>query len=142
MPLGHSRPTLGGRRACRARTMTPHPDRTRVRPGPGLVRRIRDVHPVWALNAVIVAVSALLVLGPVGEYAPIADADVPWWALIAIVAVTERWPVNLEFRRSAHSFSLTDVPLTLALLFTSGLVGVGVVAAGSAVALWFRKLPA
>ena len=97
---------------------------------------------MWALNALIALVSVALVIGPVGGYEPMADVAIPWVVLAAVVAVTERWPVNLEFRRSAHSFSLTDVPVTLALLFTGGLAGVAAIAAGSVVALWFRRLPA
>ena len=52
-----------------------------------------------------------------------------------MVFVTERWPVELEFRRSSHSFSLTDVPLTLALVFTSGTHAFVAVMAGALVAL-------
>ena len=40
--------------------------------------------------------------------------------LALLVLATERWPVELEFRRSSHSFSLTDIPMTLALVFASG----------------------
>ncbi len=36
------------------------------------------------------------------------------------ILLCERYPVALEFRQSSHSFSLTDVPLTLALVFASG----------------------
>ena len=52
-----------------------------------------------------------------------------------MVFVTERWPVELEFRRSSHSFSLTDIPLTLALIFTSGTHAFVAVMAGALVAL-------
>ena len=55
--------------------------------------------------------------------------------------VTERWPVELEFRRSSHSFSLTDVPLTLALIFASGTHAFVAVILGSVVALLLRRLP-
>src|SRR2546430_8673144 len=104
--------------------------------------RVAAVHPVWWLNAAIVGATALLVLGPVGGLRPLASPEVPWWLLAAAIAVTERWPVHVEFKRSAHSFSLTDVPVSLALIFASGphaLVGMLV---GSAIALRFRRLPA
>ena len=59
--------------------------------------------------------------GWVRHFDPILGAEVGWWWVLGIVVfVTERWPVELEFRRSSHSFSLTDIPLTLALVFTSG----------------------
>jgi hypothetical protein len=56
----------------------------------------------------------VLYLAWVRHLDPILGTDVGWWWVLApMVFVTERWPVELEFRRSAHSFSLTDVPSTL-----------------------------
>ena len=104
--------------------------------------RCATVHPVWWLNGAIAAATALLVLGPVGDLRPIAAPHLPWWLLAAVIAVTERWPVHVEFKRSAHSFSLTDVPVSLALIFASGPQAVVGMLIGSAVALWFRRLPA
>ena len=103
--------------------------------------RATSINRVWLLNALILVGSALLLAGPVGDYEAIAEPEIAWWLLAIAVAATERWPANLEFRRSAHSFSLTDVPVTLALLFCSGPAGVGAVAAGTAAALWMRRLP-
>jgi diguanylate cyclase (GGDEF)-like protein len=102
---------------------------------------VADINPVWLLNGAIAAACAALLVGPVSGYERIADPALPWWLIAIAVAATERWPVNLEFRRSAHSFSLTDVPVTLALVFCSGPAGVGAVATGTAVALAFRRLP-
>ena len=74
---------------------------------------------------------------------PILGPDVGWWwALGIMVFVTERWPVELEFRRSTHSFSLTDIPLTLALIFTSGTHAFVAVMAGALVALLLRRASA
>ena len=56
----------------------------------------------------------------VRHYPPIHQPEIAWWAIAIAVLVSERWPVELEFRQSSHSFSLTDVPLTLALVFSSG----------------------
>ena len=61
-------------------------------------------------------------------------------ALGIMVFVTERWPVELEFRRSTHSFSLTDVPLTLALIFATGTHAFFAVMAGTLVAMVLRRL--
>jgi diguanylate cyclase (GGDEF)-like protein len=104
-------------------------------------RRVTEINPVWFLNAAIVVGCVLLLAGPVSGYDRIADPALPWFLIAVVVAATERWPVSLEFRRSAHSFSLTDVPVTLALVFCGGLAGVGGVAAGTAIALVLRRLP-
>src|SRR5829696_2257880 len=108
----------------------------------GVARRIRGINRVWLLNLAIAVGAGALIAGPVEGYDAIAEPELPWWLLAGIVAATERWPVHLEFRRSAHSFSLTDVPVTLALIFCSGTAGVAAIAAGSAVALLLRRLPA
>jgi diguanylate cyclase (GGDEF)-like protein len=104
-------------------------------------RRIAAINPVWLLNGAVAVGCLVLLVGPVSGYEPIAEPELPWFLLALVVAATERWPVHLEFRRSAHSFSLTDVPVALALLFCGGTAGVGAVAAGSIVALALRRLP-
>ena len=85
-----------------------------------MIRRLLAIAPVWWLSAALGAIAAVLFFGVVRHYEPIHAPEIAWWALALIVLVTERWPVELEFRRSSHSFSLTDVPLTLALVFASG----------------------
>ena len=113
-----------------------------LRHGFGAVEQFfAGISPVWLLNGAIAVGCGLLLAGPVRGYDAIADPELPWFLLALVVAATERWPVHLEFRRSAHSFSLTDVPVTLALLFCGGLAGVGAIAAGSVVALALRRLP-
>jgi diguanylate cyclase (GGDEF)-like protein len=100
----------------------------------------RRIHPVWWLNAAVLAATiaaATLVAG----YEPVAGGGLPWWVLAVAIAVAERWPIELQFRRSSHSFSLTDIPLTLALLFATGPEALAAVACGSAVALGMRRLP-
>ncbi len=98
------------------------------------------IAPIWRLNVAIVAATAGL-LTVVGDYTPLESALVPWWVLAAAIAITERWPVSLEFGRSVQSFSLTDLPLTLALLLLGGAEAVLAVLCGGAVALGLRRLP-
>jgi diguanylate cyclase (GGDEF)-like protein len=106
-------------------------------------RRFASIGPAWWLNAVIATAAAVLYLAWVRHLDPILGADVGWWwALGIMVFVTERWPVELEFQRSAHSFSLTDIPLTLALIFTSGTHAFVAVMAGTLVAMLLRRGPA
>src|SRR3954451_6763724 len=134
--------TLGPPREDRGEVTPAKPTHPLLRAGRSLGARLAAVHPVWSLNALIVLGTAALLAGPVGDYDAIVEGIVPWWLVAVVVAITERWPVHLEFRRSAHSFSLTDVPVTIALLFTTGPAAVAAIAAGSVVALWFRRLPA
>src|SRR5947209_10063477 len=103
--------------------------------------RLRRVHPVWGLNAAICTVAALLCFGPVAHFEPMASPHLPWWALAVAIAVCERWPVHFEFGRSAHSFSLTDIPLTLGCIFASGTGAIFGLTLGTAAAMAFRRLP-
>ena len=72
---------------------------------------------------------------------PLADPELPWWAIAVFWALAETCVVHLHFRRSAHSFSLADFPFVFGLAFASGdgfVVG-ALVGAGAAYA--FRRLP-
>src|SRR5215208_886582 len=108
--------------------------------------RVRHFNRVWVLNAAIAVGCAALLVGPVRGYDAIVSTEVPWWLLALAVAATERWPVHVDFARnwrvSAHSFSLTDVLVTLTLIFYVGIAGVAAVAVGSGIALALRRLPA
>ncbi len=83
--------------------------------------RLSGPGKVWALTAVmsvVVVVSAfgLRDLGSMLESAPWA-----WLLLIPGIWLAEVTVVHLEFRRDAHSFSMSEIPLTLGLLFVSPL---------------------
>src|SRR5690242_237566 len=107
-----------------------------------VIRKIRSVEPVWWFNGVIALVAGLLYFGVVRHYGPIHAPEIPWYALAIAILVTERWPVAFEFRHSSHSFSLTDVPFTLALVFASGAHGFVAIVTGALIALSLRRLPA
>src|SRR4051794_32481651 len=108
----------------------------------GRISKLFAIEPVWLLNTSVAAGAAAMYWFLVRHYAPIHGPEIAWWAIAIAVLVCERWPVELEFRRSSHSFSLTDVPMTLALVFSSGTHAFIAVVAGSLVALLMRKLPA
>jgi len=104
--------------------------------------RARGIHPVWLLNAAVIATSIALYLGPVHGGAPLAHPELPWWAIAIAFAIAERCVVHLHFRRGAHSFSLGDLPLVFGLIFCSAdsfvfgcLLGCGLVL------LFDRRLP-
>ncbi len=87
-----------------------------VRPRPLL-----GISPVWWLNLLLVGTAAALFFTVVEGSARRSRARTcRWWALASGFFVAERCVVHLQFRRSAHSFSLGDIPLVFGLLFASG----------------------
>jgi diguanylate cyclase (GGDEF)-like protein len=84
-----------------------------------VLRRAREIHPVWALNVAVIAATTALYLGPVRGLPPMAHPHLPWWSIAIAFAIAERCVVHLHFRRGAHSFSLGDLPLVFGLIFCS-----------------------
>jgi diguanylate cyclase (GGDEF)-like protein len=106
------------------------------------LRRVRDLHPVWGLNVVVLAIGGALFFGPVQGLGPVATPHLPWWLVAIAFAVGERCVVHVHFRRGAHSFSLGDIPLVFGLLFCSANGVVLACLVGSAVVLVLdRRLP-
>src|SRR4051812_41919060 len=99
------------------------------------------VHPIWWLNAALLA-AAILVSTAVLDAAPVAQAHLPWYVLAVAVAACEMRPVVLQLGRSAHAFSLTEVPATMALIFASGPDFIAGLALGTTVAMVMARLPA
>jgi hypothetical protein len=70
-----------------------------------------------ALTAATAFAAVALWLGVVRDLVPYsADVRIPWWALAAGFAVTDRFVVHAHVRGSAHSLSLSEIPLVLGLL--------------------------
>src|SRR5205085_1066083 len=105
----------GGLRRVRMEAETVTPSKRRQR-----LRRVRECHPVWALNVPVLVVAALLFLGPVQGLRPLAHPHIEWWLVALAFIVAERCVVHLHFHRGAHSFSLADIPLVFGLIFSSG----------------------
>ncbi len=89
---------------------------------------------VYAYGLLLACLAAALFVLLVREMTPLAEPHLPWWAIAMGFVVAEACVVHLEFRRSAHSFSLADIPFVLGLVFAGGdafvagaLVGTGVV---------------
>src|ERR1700760_3744162 len=97
--------------------------------------------PIWLFNALLGAAGLALLALVVRHYAPAETPALPWGLLAPAVLATERWPVELHFGRSSHSFSLTDITVTLALVFSSGAGAVAGVTLGAGAALALRRLP-
>ena len=51
---------------------------------------------------------------------PHAEPHLPWWAVALGFACAEICVVHVRFRRSAHSFSLADLPFVFGLVFATG----------------------
>src|SRR5579862_5254556 len=106
------------------------------------LRRVRNMHPVWGLNVVVLGIAGALYFGPVQGLAPAATLHLPWWLIAVAFAIAERAVVHVHFRRGAHSFSLGDIPLVFGLLFCSADGVVLACLVGSAVVLVLdRRLP-
>jgi diguanylate cyclase (GGDEF)-like protein len=96
---------------------------------------------VWWLNLVVCAAATAVAVDFVDGYPALAHPCLPWWLLAVAIAVCERWPVNLRFQRNSHSFSLTDIPFTLGLVFATGGAAIAGVLAGTGLAMALRRLP-
>src|SRR5262245_32201800 len=101
---------------------------------------MRRVHPVWWLNLAI-ALPAIVMALHVAGFEAIATPHIPWWALAAAIAITERWPVNLKFQSTRFSFSLTEIPIVFALLFAPGGEAIAALALGTLAAMLGRRQP-
>lgn len=122
---------------------------TVIKPEPGpLLRcartltRTRRLHPVWALNTVVLGLALALYVGPARGLGPLAKPHIPWWLVAVAFALAERCVVHLHFRRGAHSFSLGDIPLVFGLIFC-GAEGViaGCLLGSGIILLLDRRLP-
>jgi diguanylate cyclase (GGDEF)-like protein len=114
-------------------------------PDPGrwqALRRLRKPHPVWWLNLAVMAAAVALYAGPVHNLPPLDKPHIPWWLVAIAFAIAERGVVHVHFRRGAHSFSLADIPLVFALIFTSahGVV-LGCLVGSTSMLLLDRRLP-
>lgn len=98
----------------------------------------------WVLTrtarvAIFGAVSAVFVLGaiPLVSAMPVTSAGIQlsWWMLAPSFAVAELAIVHMRFRRDAHSFSLSDVPLVIGFFLTPTIELVAAVVVGIVVAL-------
>jgi diguanylate cyclase (GGDEF)-like protein len=135
---------MSARKASRGPTAAAHdepsPDTSRV--VSPLRRALDRVSAIWWLNVAIAAAALALFLGPVNDLQALADPHIPWWVLAPAFLIAERCVVHLEFRRSAHSFSLGDLPLVFGLIFASAQdLVIGSLLGTAAVLVIDRRLP-
>ncbi len=102
--------------------------KTRAKTKPPSVRRLRvrlgaldGRQKVMLLTAAVTV--AATAAGVVATRLPDPDLafTIPWWALALSFYVAEFAVVHLRFRRDAHSFSMSEVPLVMGLFFAPAL---------------------
>ncbi|HEX4898130.1 MAG TPA: EAL domain-containing protein [Candidatus Limnocylindrales bacterium] len=83
-----------------------------------LARLTTGTSRVWALAALLTAAAALLAGMELGDGRP-ADPPlgIPLWLLAALFYVTEARVVHLHLGRSAHSFSMSEIPVVYGIFF-------------------------
>ena len=75
---------------------------------------------VWVLTASLAAITLALFFQQIGSLPQLnAPLRLPWWALAVLFYLTEIYVVHIEFRRDAHSFSLSEIPLVLGLFLAT-----------------------
>jgi diguanylate cyclase (GGDEF)-like protein len=101
------------------------------------------VRRVWAMNALLGWTALGLYIGVVNHVQMAAPvAGIPWILFALLFCVAEGWRVYVHFRRNAHSFSLSELPLVLGLYFASPQTLLSARLAGAVVALWvIRRHP-
>ena len=99
-------------------------------------RRLSGTAKVSMLTAAIAVAAASLYAWGVGELRPLDGITwLPWPLLAGLFYLAELAVVHFRFRRDAHSFSLSEVPLVLGLFFATPAALVPAQLLGSAVAL-------
>jgi diguanylate cyclase (GGDEF)-like protein len=105
-------------------------------------RRTPALNPVWWLNVLIAGAALALFLSSADDFRALRGGDLRWWTLALGFFLGERFVVHVHFRRSAHSFSLGDVPLVFGLLFAASAdLVVGALVGTAATLMVDRKLP-
>jgi diguanylate cyclase (GGDEF)-like protein len=118
--------------------MSQRPDTAASR---GRRRHLSRIGAIALYGLALAVLAAVLFVTSVHGEPPLAHPELPWWAIAVGWAIAESLVVHLEFRRSAHSFSLADVPFVFGLVFAGGdaVLAGALLGAGAAYAL--RKLP-
>jgi diguanylate cyclase (GGDEF)-like protein len=108
------------------------------------VRRLRLSRAglVWIYVLALAAAAAAIFFRFAAGAEPLTTPHMDWWLIALAFVAAEVCVVHLEFRRSAHSFSLADIPFVFGLIFSSAQsLALGAVA-GSAVVYASRRQPA
>jgi signal transduction histidine kinase len=113
-----------------------------VRRPDGSPTAVRGTTKVWCLTALI-AVGAAAIWFSVLDLPVLRDTPkLPWWGLAIGFYVAELAVVHLRFRKDAHSFSMSEIPLVLGLFFAApAYLALGQMVGVAAVYVFHRRLP-
>src|SRR5829696_9995795 len=81
--------------------------------------RLTRARVVWLYVATLGVIAAVTHFSFGAGDPALAQPQIAWWTVALGFLLAELCVVHLQFRRSAHSFSLGDVPFVFGLLFTS-----------------------
>jgi diguanylate cyclase (GGDEF)-like protein len=102
--------------------------------------RLSGAARIWILNAAIGTAAVLLYVTVVRSLPGTGLApQLPGWALVPMFYVAEISVVHLRFRRDAHSFSMSEIPLVLGLFFAEPALLVPAQIVGSLIALTVHR---
>jgi diguanylate cyclase (GGDEF)-like protein len=104
--------------------------------------RLTRTGAIWLYVVGLSVLAAATFVGFVHGTSALAEPHLAWWLVAPVFLVAEACVVHLQFRRSAHSFSLADIPFVLGLVFASGDTFVAAALLGAGVVWAFRRLPA
>src|SRR5215208_110026 len=84
----------------------------------GAARNVRlRAAAIWLLVALVAGTAVALYVGVVRDLPAYTDGfHVPWWPLAVGFAATEVFVIHAHFRGSAHTLSLSELPLVVGLL--------------------------
>jgi diguanylate cyclase (GGDEF)-like protein len=106
----------------------------------GVAHRFTGAQRVWLLTATLVLVAAaILAAGSFHEAPRILPIPVPWPLIAAAFFVAEVRVVHLHIGRSAHSFSMAEIPFLFGLFFLSPLEFVAARLVGAGLALFVAR---
>jgi signal transduction histidine kinase len=95
---------------------------------------------MWCLTGALAVVSTVVLLTVIRPMAhPLDGVSVPWWALALGFAAAEVLVLHARIARDAHSFSLSEVPLVIGLVFCPPMTVVLAQALGLGVAVALQQ---
>ena len=86
---------------------------------PEQTARLRNA-AIWLLVTLVAATAVTLYFTVVRDLPAYTDGfRIPWWALAAAFAATEIFVIHAHVRGSAHTLSLSELPLVAGLLLAT-----------------------